>query len=93
MANVTFEHLEEALALLIDQLTENVIVPMRERIIALESRTPSVKYGGVFRPENAYTEGELVTHQGGLWLATSAKTRTPGQPDSGWTLVVKRGSA
>ena len=35
----------------------------------------------------------MTTRSGGLWVATRATTATPGTDDSGWQLIVKKGTA
>jgi hypothetical protein len=64
-----------------------------ERVAALESRPQGVKYGGIWKSGETYAEGQLTTHAGGLWLATSPTTFAPGAEDSGWKLIVKSGQA
>ena len=68
------------------------IAELEQRIKALEQR-PLLKYAGVWRSGNSYAEGQLTTHQGGLWLSTDPTTSTPGTPGSGWRLIVKQGRA
>jgi hypothetical protein len=68
------------------------IEALKTRVQELESR-PHLKHCGVWRNDATYAEGHLVTHNGGLWLATMATTDPPGTPDSQWRLIVKSGLA
>ncbi|MEO7891224.1 MAG: hypothetical protein ABIW19_14595 [Vicinamibacterales bacterium] len=63
---------------------------LEARIKQLEVR-PAVKYCGIHVEGGAYSEGNLATRTGALWLATQATSGTPGHPASGWRLVVKGG--
>ena len=75
----------------IETLTKE-LEALRSRTSELESR-PQLKHCGVWRNDATYVEGHLVTHNGGLWLATRATTDPPGTPDSHWRLIVKSGLA
>lgn len=58
---------------------------------ALEQR-PDVRYRDVWRAENSYREGHLVTFGGSIWHCN--QTGTTAKPDGtsdDWTLAVKRG--
>jgi hypothetical protein len=74
-----------------DVLREELLA-LHRRIKQLETR-PEVKYCGVHRDGEPYTEASLVTPGGSLWLATETTSDIPGQPDSRWKLIVKRGEA
>ena len=63
---------------------------LEARLHALEQR-PQLAYKGVHVNAQPYAEGALVTRDGGLWLAERFTNQRPGQVDSGWRLVVKRG--
>jgi hypothetical protein len=65
---------------------------LEQRMKELEAR-PLLKYSGVWKSGETYSEGRLVTHQGGLWLSTETTSGTPGSPASGFRLIVKRGAA
>jgi hypothetical protein len=65
---------------------------LSQRVKALESR-PAVKYSGLWIQGQPYSEGNLVSLKGGLWLAIRQQPTTPGTADSGWKLVVKSGGA
>ncbi|MCC7179029.1 MAG: hypothetical protein IT177_11625 [Acidobacteria bacterium] len=78
---------------------EQVTAPLFERIQTLEAHVralkaapPAPRWLGVHRAANEYVPGDLVTAQGGLWLACRATSAKPGTPDSGWSLIVKAGS-
>jgi hypothetical protein len=60
------------------------------RLDALEAR-PTLKYVGVHQRGTTYQPGECVTSAGSLWIASRVTTGQPGDPDSGFTLAVKRG--
>lgn len=61
---------------------------LERRLTELESR-PEIKYCGAHVGGAQYTEGNLTTRSGALWLATRVTSGTPGQPASGWRLIVK----
>lgn len=53
---------------------------------------PCFKYRGIWRESNAYHEGNGVTYDGSLWLATKdAPEGKPGNGNGHWQLAVKRG--
>jgi hypothetical protein len=89
----------DALATVTVDIIKQALEPMKARNAQLEQRIkelearPLLKYLGVWRDDATYTEGQLVTHAGGLWLATTDTTGTPSTPASGWRLIVKRGQA
>lgn len=63
-----------------------------ERQLAAQSGAKAgpfgVRWAGVYRDLTSFAEGELVTHKGGLWLATADTSERPGaSPD--WRLIVK----
>jgi len=60
------------------------------RLDALEAR-PTMKYVGVHQRGTTYQPGECVTSAGSLWIASRVTTGQPGEPESGFTLAVKRG--
>jgi hypothetical protein len=64
---------------------------IERRLAALEARPAGLVYRGVWREDQAahYAKGDLCTHGGGAWIATSIPTNRPGVGDSGWTLAVK----
>lgn len=48
-------------------------------------------YRGVFKDDEDYSVGNLVTHKGSMWFAKSKPTGEPGKDITGWQLAVKRG--
>ena len=46
-------------------------------------------WAGVFEDGKQYAEGSLATRRGSLWCSTRATSHTPGEPESGWRLIVK----
>ena len=79
----------------VDALQDKVL-QLATRIKELEARAPgapSVKYAGIYNPHTRYSEGQLVTRSGGLWLAVrDSISETPGS-STAFLLVVKRGDA
>jgi hypothetical protein len=63
---------------------------LAHRVKALESQStaPSVRWMGTHTAERVYSEGQLVTRGGSLWLAIRGTRDTPGQSGD-WKLVVK----
>jgi hypothetical protein len=70
----------------------NRLDDLEARVATLEQRPPAPRYLGVWRSMNEYSIGDLVTHNGGLWLACRPTSAKPGTDDSGFTLIVKAGS-
>jgi hypothetical protein len=68
------------------------IAALDKRVAQLESAPPAPRWLGVWRRDNHYAVGDLVTDRGGLWLACRASSARPGTPDSGYQLIVKSGS-
>jgi hypothetical protein len=73
---------------------QRATAPLIARLAALEARPAgaSLKWAGVWQSKT-YPECSLVTHAGGLWLATRGTSARPGTDTSGWTLIVKKGAA
>ena len=80
---------EALIEALVDFLFERVVVPIEQRLDALEKR-PELKYLGVW-VKGAYEPGNCVTFDGSLWICTSSTKGRPG-PSAGWRLAVKRGA-
>ena len=83
------------LSKLLDQLLDGLgpaLKEQRRRIQQLESR-PMMKWAGVHVPGMQYGEASLVTKSGSLWAAMTTTTTTPGESNSDWRLIVKRGKA
>lgn len=65
---------------------------LEARVAALEAR-PALKWAGVWKGDVPYKENSLITHSGGLWLATiESKGCRPGD-GAIWRLIVKKGGA
>ena len=65
---------------------------LEAKIVALEAR-PVPKYVGLWKANEAYSEGLLATHQGALWYCNEATASArPGDGSRAWTLAVKSGS-
>lgn len=63
-----------------------------ERLAQLEARSLPEAYRGVFDLEAKYSAGQLLTHQGGLWMALrDVQGEKPG-PSPAYRLVLKAGS-
>ncbi len=51
-----------------------------------------VRYVGVYSKDGTYHAGDMVTHDGSMWMSRGAVTGAPGKDVTGWRLVVKRGA-
>jgi hypothetical protein len=69
---------------------EDALAALDARIKALEVN-PAWQYRGTFDEGSWYDPNELVTHAGSLWFCRRRTNTPPGDADSGWTLIVKRG--
>jgi hypothetical protein len=98
----TLSELDDVLEVVVDTLGGE-LKAAKARIAELEARVqraedggikaaPAVRWRGHWKNATRYDEGELVTHGGSLWLAMRTATDRPGTADSGFKLVVKRGS-
>lgn len=78
------------------------VVPMDERTIKMgfvygevmhsfELEFPVPIYRGRFQISEKYARGDLVTWGGHLWHCDEDRGKKPDEPESGWTLAVKRG--
>jgi hypothetical protein len=91
--------LPESLATEIVHVIKAALAPIQERLADAEQELktlkaqPQLKYCGVWREHETFSEGSLCTKGGGLWLATGPRLGTPGTPGSGWRLIVKAGTA
>ena len=63
------------------------------RLDALEGRDVGVNYAGTFVTDHPYERGQLVTRNGGLWLALKNTQDVPGSNGQAWRLVCKEGHA
>ena len=76
----------ELRAILVNNLAAALAAALRRR------ERPALPYKGVWGASDAYTAGELVTHDGSMWIAKRESIgRRPGNDPNVWTLVVKRG--
>ena len=58
----------------------------------LKTYPGTLQYCGVWKSGNAYARGSFVSHSGSTWHSNvDANTAKPGEGDSRWELVVKRG--
>ncbi len=88
---VTAKFLGGVLTLAGQQLAEKLnakFAKLEAEIEQLKAR-PLQKWAGTHNEGTRYTEASLVTRSGSLWVATTATSATPGEPDSGWRLIVK----
>ena len=69
---------------------QRALAPLKERIDVLEAREPTMPYKGVWRSEEQYARGELVTHGGSMWASKRLTRSRPGTEPESWTLAVKR---
>lgn len=84
----------------LDRMAGKIVGPMVRRIEALESESDRMReskgvsladvYRGSYERGAAYKRGELLTHNGNLWLAMKDNNTEPGTTD-GWRLIVKKG--
>ena len=78
-----------------------IIKPLAARLDALEKEwerekgVGNVRWRGTYKQSEIYRSGELLTHDGGLWVALRDSAQTPGRPPEGqpaaYQLVVKNG--
>jgi hypothetical protein len=74
-------------------LIGEILRPVLERIAALEQQPRGLSWEGVWEDGVEYHRSGCVTHQGSLWLCVTTATRVrPGSDNSGWRLIVKKGS-
>lgn len=71
---------------------EELDARIEARFADLQVRTFADIYQGVFKPGTTYTRGLLATWDGSLWLSLSETQTKPGEKDSAWKLVTKRGA-
>lgn len=65
-------------------------VDFEKRLKALESR-PVLSYRGVWKADQDYLAGNLVTHSGSMFHCHKQTREKPGESDA-WQLCVKRGA-
>lgn len=71
---------------------EEIDARIEARFAELQVRTIADSYQGVFQPGTTYARGLLATWDGSLWLSMQDTTAKPGEKDSGWKMIVKRGA-
>lgn len=78
------------------------VIPTDERTIELrfdagdtrhtyELEFPVTVYRNVFKEGDTYARGDVVTWAGSAWHADRETKEKPGAPESGWSLMVKKG--
>jgi hypothetical protein len=84
------DELCRALSVFIAERIEAATKPLRERIIELEKR--GVDYKGVYQRAALYRRGDIVTHDGSMFVAITdiEPNELPGNGGA-WCLAVKRG--
>ena len=82
----------EKLAEIVAKGIQVALTPVMARLAALEAK-PGVSYAGVYTEGRSYTEGNLATLNGGLWLCLRHGSVRPGTDPAFWTLIVKSGQA
>ena len=71
---------------------EEMDARIEARFRKLQVRTFADVYREVYRDEEQYARGDVVTYGGSLWLAKSdSKDERPGTSDA-WRLIVKKGA-
>ena len=65
---------------------------IEQRFAELQVRTFADLYQGVFDEKKHYTRGQLATCGGSLWLSQTETRAKPGEGNSDWKLIVKRGT-
>jgi hypothetical protein len=96
LAGVIVQVIRAALAPVLARLAsiEHKTATLEEKTAELVARPPTPEYLGVHRADAVYRRGNLVTHDGGLWLALQAETAlAPGRHPEHWKLIVKSGTA
>jgi len=62
-----------------------------ERIKEFPVSFPFMLYRGVYKPGEAYVEGDTVSRGGCVWVAKADTDETPGEGATNWQMAVKRG--
>jgi len=85
--------LEDTLAEMLADALERIYESLGKRIEEAVARAASnrLTYRDVWSEEGKYQLNEIVTHGGGLWISYRDGPGRPGEPESGWRLIVKRG--
>ena len=80
----------EKMAAAIAEAIQAAYEPLAARIAAIEQRpTVGCKWTGIYADDRVYTEGDLTTRSGSLWLALRETAATPGTDAACWRLIVK----
>ncbi len=66
------------------------MLKLYERVVELEKK-PTLEYCGGWGPDNLYTRGNVVTHQGSCWHCNYEETSDEPGKGEAFTLMVKRG--
>jgi collagen triple helix repeat protein len=59
--------------------------------VVQKRKTLNVIYRGIWKPENTFSVGDLVTYGGSVWHCEADTKNAPGAGNPDWKLVVKRG--
>jgi hypothetical protein len=90
--------------LVVDALVDLIkawVGPLAQRIVKLEQDrskgVSGVRWRGVYKRAETYRSGELLTHDGSLWVVLAPETaQVPGRPPEGqaadYQLIVKQGA-
>jgi len=68
------------------------VLAIEAQLSVLAARPKGLSWGGIWGEGEVHAKNTLTTRGGGLWLAERDTEQQPGAPDSGWRLIVKRGS-
>lgn len=83
ISSVLADHIDEAFKSLKDRVEEGIREVARTTLV----------YREVWRDTNTYKRDEIVTHEGGVWLALrdNEGVRPGSSEEPAWRLIVKRG--
>ena len=71
---------------------EQKFLDLQTKQAELEAKR-SATWAGTWQDGKAFAEGSFITHRGSMWFAEKDTAARPGEPGSGWKLVVKSGGA
>jgi hypothetical protein len=85
--------LEDVLSELLADALEKIYESLQKRIeeAVTSAAVRNLVYRDVWSDVPRYQRNDIATHGGGLWIATRDDPGKPGETDSGWRLIVKRG--
>ena len=91
--NIDRRTLEDTISDILADALENIYESLGKRIEEAVARAASNQliYRDVWHEAIRYRLNEIVTHGGGLWISYRDNPDKPGEPDSGWRVIVKRG--